>query len=266
MRTAILSFLCLTLLVPSVWPQTKPVISDEAVKLSNQIILEMYQKILIAKDKHVELQNFGEDCLFKNDRGIFALQYQWSGEKPNDRYAIGVTINTMRDPDFSDRNGLFRYDFPKLNLKLTGFQEKHPLRSQFDMLPIISQYRMVLTEYQQQFMPLRIFIVPAKKVFKTRENIEFEVVLKNVSKRHMVVKTLGKDSLYFLINEQFWGTDPLNGDRGGKNKVLKSGEELRLRLSGESFLRPQEVEITGFYNMVIEGVNPMGKIKIRIED
>jgi hypothetical protein len=123
-----------------------------------------------------------------------------------------------------------------------------------------------LAEEQQNFMPLRVFIRPVKGSFQVRENVEFDVVLKNVSKRHMVVKSLGQETLYFLINKQGWGTSPLSGKQGGSDEVLKSGEETVLRLKGESFQKPQEIELTCFYRMSIDGVNPVGKIRIMITE
>ena len=104
------------------------------------------------------------------------------------------------------------------------------------------------------------------KYKRMKEDVMFDVFLKNVSNRHMIVKSLGKDSLFFLINNQTWGTSPLSGKAGGSDVILKSGEETHLRLKGESFQKAQMVEITAFYGMVIEGVNPMGKAKVMVQE
>ena len=54
------------------------------------------------------------------------------------------------------------------------------------IMPLITKYGMGLAEYQQDFMPLRIFIKPVKEVFKVDENtpddLEKESKLLNAAK------------------------------------------------------------------------------------
>lgn len=246
--------------------QEDRVIPPEAVEISNQVILHIYQDIFDAKAQYPDLADFGEDCLFKNRHGILLIMYEPKNSKARVPYRLGITVEGLGDDEFAQENGRFHYMFPKAGLKITGFQQKHPLRTQFDVMPLVTQHGMLLEEYQQEFMPLKIFVRPAKERFKIREDIEFDVALKNVSKRHMIVRSLGHDTLYFMINNQVWGTSPLSGQRGGSNEVLRSGEETVLRFKGESFQRPQEVEITCFYRMSLEGVNPIGRSVFVIEE
>lgn len=246
--------------------EQKSIIPPEAVEISNKIILNIYQDIFDAKIGYPELQNFGEENLFKNRHGIYGIRYADKNLKTGDPYRMGVTISTMDDIEFSGEEERFNYGFAKVNLKITGFQQKHPLRTQFDMMPLVTKYGMMLAQYQQEFMPLRIFIKPVKDVFKVKEDIEFDVILENVTKRHMIIKSLGQDTLYFLINNQEWGTSPLSGRSGGTDEILKSGQQTVLRFKGESFQRPQKVEITCFYRMSIDAVNPIGKVGITIEE
>ena len=262
-QTAIL--FCLFFLALSFPVRAENVLTADAIDLSNAIMHDIFKEIIDRKSSHSELREFSEAHLSKNEHGIYSILYEVGDSSKDDSFSLGVTINTTDDHQFSGRPGIFNYGFPKVNLKISGFQQKHPLRTQFDLMPLVMKHGMRLAEYQQKFLPLKIEIRPVKDVFQVREDIMFDVVLKNVSKRHMIIKSLGKETLFFLINNQTWGTSPLSGRVGGNDEVLKSGQETILRIKGESFQKPQVLEITCFYNMSIEGVNPIGKISIEIE-
>jgi len=239
-------------------------IPPEAVEVSNQVILSIYQDIIDVKGEHSELAAFDENALFKNKNGIYAIIYEYQEANAEDPYRFGITINNMEADDFWNEKGRFSYGFPKIKLKITGFFQKHPIRSQYDIVPNISRAGMILAEYQQEFMPLRVSIRPVQETFRVKEDIEFDVILRNVSKRHMVVKALSQDSLYILMGNRIWGTSPLKGKPQGKNVVLKSGEEIELRLKDKGFSEPQDLEMTCFYGMSMGEVNPMAKARIRI--
>ena len=132
------------------------------------------------------------------------------------------------------------------------------------MLPLIDEFGAVLARHQQEYMPLKLYLRTLKDTYHVREDIEFEVELKNVAKNNMIVKSLGVNSLFFLFNNQFWGTQPSSGDVGGRDVILKSGESLTMRFKGESFQRPREFEIVCTYAMSIQGVNPSGVLNIRV--
>ena len=266
MKTLYFTISCFLLLTFVGLAQAESAVSQEAIELSNQTILGIYQEIINQKSNYPELKDFGESCLFKNKNGMYVLIYDYKDLVTGDPYNFGITINVMDSTDFNDRVGRFSYGFPALGLKIVGFFNKHPIRTQYDIMPLISKHGMDLAEYQQGFLPLRIFIEPVKDVFKVKENLQFNIILKNVGKRHMVVKSLGEGSLFFLVNNQAWGKNPLSGNPGGKDEILKSGEEIQLKLKGESFQKPQEVEITCFYGMSIDGVNPIAKARVRIEE
>lgn len=239
-------------------------IPPETVDVSNQVMLSIYQDIIDAKDEHAELSAFGENALFKNKNGIYAIIYEYAEANADEPYSFGITINDIDSDDFWNKKGRFSYGFPKINLKIVGFFQKHPIRSQYDIMPVISEGGMILSEYQQKFMPLRVFIRPIKQEFRVKEDVEFDVILRNVSKRHMVVKDLSQNSLYILMGNRIWGTNPLDGKPQGKNVILKSGEEIELRLKDKGFSEPQNLEMTCFYGMSLGGVNPMAKTPIRI--
>lgn len=241
-------------------------LSPEVVKVSNEMIMGIYQDIIEVKSNYPELQSFDEDNLVLNDRGIYEIRYEYVDATTPKPYAIGITVNAVDDKPLNGPGGQFSEIFPKINAKITGYFQKHPIRTQFNVVPFIAKHGIHLAEYQQQFMPLRINVEPLKKAYKTRQDVSFKVTLRNVSNRHMIVRSLGKDTLFFRINNQIWGTSPLSEKRGGSTEVLKSGEEISIILKGESFLKPQELNVLCFYRMSIDGINPFGKTMIMIEE
>ena len=113
-------------------------------------------------------------------------------------------------------------------------------------------------------MPLKIIIEPTKSSFTTNEDVIVEVVLRNVSKRHMYVRPLNKDTLYFLIDDQYWGTKPTEAAPDEVQKILYSGEEERMSYRIGVFQQPQTIHMMCFYRMAIHGVNPFGVQEISI--
>ena len=238
-------------------------------EICNQVILQIYQDILSVKSKHKELINFDERVLYENKYGIYALVYEFGPDaKTEDSrqlpYAFGVTVDKMADTTFPPRPDSFNYSFPLLGLKISGYQKKHLLRTQFDAMPAVKKYGDLLADYQQNFLPLRLELRPVQSVYHVRQDIEFQVILTNVSKRHMIVQTLGSNSLYFHLNDKFWGTSPALGATGGNKVILKSGESLQMIFKGESFERPTDLSIEGVYRMSIKGVNPTAALHIKI--
>ncbi|MFP4473372.1 MAG: hypothetical protein ACLFPX_05830 [Candidatus Omnitrophota bacterium] len=250
----------------------EPVLDEATVEIARQVILNIFDDIMAAKPDYPALQEFGEDDLYKNPRGLPTIIYEYNPsdvkddkDPRNDPYAFAVTIDGLEDNSFeSFRKGKFNYGFPALALKISGYQKKHLLRTQFDIMPLVFEHGRLLADHQQDYLPLRLFLRPVKKTFQVKEDIILDVILKNVSKRHMVVKPLSSQSLYFLFNNSFWGTSPTSGKRSQGKKVLKSGESLTLRIKGESFQRAQKVEVTAFYRVNIRGINPSARMTLDI--
>jgi len=258
------AFLCLR---PAAAAAQSPVLDDATIKICNDIIMNIYYRILEEKPKYEELSDFDEKALYQNPLGIYAIVYHSSREvdsRQRSPYALGITIDRIGDETFKSTPGSFNFGFPVLGLKITGYQQKHLLRTQYNMLPLIDEFGAVLARHQQEYMPLKLYLRTLKDTYHVREDIEFEVELKNVAKNNMIVKSLGVNSLFFLFNNQFWGTQPSSGDVGGRDVILKSGESLTMRFKGESFQRPREFEIVCTYAMSIQGVNPSGVLNIRV--
>ncbi len=242
-------------------------IDDQTKELCNKVMINIYQDILKVKEKYKELADFNEDVFYENKYGIYTIMYEFKGaqpEKPSTPYAFAITIDGMEDTTFKQSEGSFNYGFPILGLKFSGYQQKHLLRTRFDILPLIQEHGQLLADFQQKYLSLRLFLKAIKDVYQIKEDIEFEVILKNVSKRHMVVKSLGSESLLFLFNNEYWGTSPFANQRGGENVVLKAGDSISMRFKGESFQRSTEIEIYSVYRMSIRGINPTAKLKIQI--
>jgi hypothetical protein len=287
----ILVFWFLFIFAAPCFAETLP-LDNETRELCNEIIRGIYADILAVKDKYKELANFDETAIYQNQHGIYSIIYQFGSEDPQEKdprkipFAFGVTIDTIDEETFKPQDGSFNYGFPLLGLKISGYRKKHLLRTQFDLLPLIQTYGKKLAYYEQKAMPLRMFLYPIKDNFKVREDIEFEVEIKNVTKRHMLVHELNDQTLYFIVNGQEWGVNTegqytslenglgvQNASAAGQSAkrtsykgklILKSGESLKLRFRGASFQKPQEIEIHGTYKMAINGVYPIGQLSFQV--
>ncbi len=238
-------------------------------ELCNEVVMSIYQEIEKEKARYPELENFDKSRLTENQYGIYQIDYEYTGEardKSQTPYRFGVTIDRMKDVTFEQSRDAFNFGFPLLDVKFSGYQRKHLLRTQFDVLPLIQKYGELLAGYQQEYLPLRLELRTIKDSYHVREDVEFEVILKNVSKRHMIVKGLGQSTLFFLFDNQYWGTRPTDNSQGGEKVILKSGESIHMRFKGESFQKPHKFEIFSVYLMSIKGVNPTGTLKISVVD
>jgi hypothetical protein len=245
-------------------------LDPETKMLCNKVMVDIYRDILSAKDKFKQLSQFGEKSLYENKYGIYTIVYKYApGEDdPNkaQNYEFGITIDGIDDVTFADKKGAFNLAFPLLGLKFSGYQARHLLRSQYNLMNAINKHGAALSMHQQKYIPLQLTLRALKDTYKIREDIEFEVTLKNISNRHMVVKDLGMETLYFLFEDMVWGTSPNSAKRGGGNVVLKSGESVKLKFKGESFQKPRDIQIYCAYRMSIKGVNPAGTLNVKIID
>jgi hypothetical protein len=189
-------------------------------------------------------------------------------------FAFGLTVDLLEGDVFPKEPGSFAVPFPLIGVKFSGYQNPYLRSTQFNLTPLIEKYGLELAIFQQQKMPLRLYLRPIKEVYKVNEPIEFEVILKNVGKTHFYVRDLDERNLYFVYGNKTWGTRPKvpkKAPNGGvrkkriPRKTIESGEYISTVLRGNPFLKPQDVEIMGVYNMNINGVTPSGLLNIRIE-
>lgn len=259
-------------LLPAAYGQDPvKVIDPKIIEVSNKIMQDIFAEIKAAQPKYKELSGLSDEHLSKNAQGILVLKYQYApqveSEDPLQQdlpYAVGLTIEGLEQWTFSARKGMFNYGFPLLNLKISGYQQKHPIRTQFNIDPLVKKYGQILADEQQKLMPLQITIEPSKASFRTDEDVVVDIILKNVSKRHMYVRPLNKETLYFLIDDQYWGTKPNEGSPDEIQKILYSGEEIRMQYRIGMFPQPKTIHMMCFYRMAIRGVNPFGKTEIPI--
>ncbi len=272
-------------------PQTK--------QLCNQVMINIYKEIVSSKDKYQELSQFDKGVLFKNKLGIYAIVYKYKEkmEYPDGTveykipYSFAVTIDRLQDKAFSDKEGAFAYSFPALSLKFNGYQNKRLLRTQFNVLDVLGSQGKVLNDYQQQFLPVRLFIKTSKEVYKVDEPVDFEVFLTNVSKANLVMKVLNNETLHFSINGKIWGPGlgegkPVPKTRQEANRLallerreardaalketrlkqgmLRAGEAFTISFQGASFSEPQDVVVEAVYQVPIKEVYPSAVLKFKV--
>ena len=268
--TLFLLFLILTASHSAFAKEKTALVDEETKKICNKLISNIYYDIIDMKDRYKELANFDERAMYENKLGIYTIMYKHDNKQPSSKSKrkvvanFGVTIDHIESPTFKSQPGSFDFGFSALNLKISGYQRKHILRSQFDIMPLIEKYGKMLMHHQQKYLSLKLSMRTLRDVYRVQEDIEFEVTLANVSKRHMRVKSLGFETLYFLFDNNYWGTKPSSSGTGGKKVILKSGESISMRFKGESFQRPRDFEIHGIYRMIVDGVNPSGVLKVKV--
>lgn len=247
----------------------EPVIDDKARQFCKDIVANIYNEILARKDQYSELADFDENVLYENTDGIYTIVYEYPRPQAAEKrvsYAMGVSIIGLDNNLFQEQKRVFELNFPLLGVKIIGYQPKYLKESQFDVMPIIRKYTQQLSDFQQRRLPLRLSIEPVKKVCQVGEEILFDVVLKNVGNEHLFVKTLGSSTLFFLLNNARWGTQPSDYSQGGDRVILRINDELRVRFKGNAYLHPGKVSIYGVYNVGIKGVKPCARSEITISE
>ena len=184
--------------------------ADQTKQVGNQIMRNVYNQILAQKDDYQELSLFDEKALSQNKYGFYQIEYRYdyppdpTQKRKKKPFEFALTVQEEKDPSFMNKRGYFDFPFPALGLKLAGYQRKRLKRAEFNLLPLIKQNIYLLNDHQQEHLPLKLYIKPLRDTFETRENIEFEVILKNVSKGHKIVKLLDDTTLLFKVDNRFW--------------------------------------------------------------
>lgn len=111
------------------------------------------------------MADFDEKCLVKNEAGFLTITYETrlpSAGGKTSLYAFKLDVEPITATTYVKFNGYFNFDLPLLNLQFSGYIVKHPLRRQFDVVPVLDEFVNEIEDYQQQFLPLRFFIIPEK--------------------------------------------------------------------------------------------------------
>lgn len=187
-------------------PTRDPVVIEKL----NTLVKSMYEAALAAQPKSRELSAFGESALTKNEFGFYKIDYEMPMAAAKTQafpYAFGVTVVPLNDKIYQDKQGYFNYPMPFLGVQFAGYQIKHPLRRQFEISKHVDKMAEEMVDYQQQYMPLQLYLILEKETYQVGEPIRFKLALANVSKHNILVQSLGKETLFFTINDSFWGTD-----------------------------------------------------------
>ncbi len=252
---------CCAGLFPPAYAQTpaakkKIVISDQTKKVCNEVMRGIFDEIMAVKDQYENLEDFsaGNYTLNKFGLGKIVYSYELDKDQPEHKrrrpYTFGITIVPMDQEIFGGEHGLFELGFPVLKLKIAGYFSRRLLKTQLNIAPFVKKYGAKLAEYEQKFLPLRVFVRPSKREYTVREPIEFTVFVQNVSKRGMLVEGLNANTLFFLIDGQFWGkgekpveTDPKKIRRQQRNerrelrKIMQTKKKIQ-RMKEKGTYRP----------------------------
>lgn len=212
-----------------------------AAQIINEVIKKIYDRIIASKEKYKELAAFDEKCLTMSPGGFLSLHYETEVPSRSETYPFifKIDVEPLKTPTakaMADQ-GYFDYALPLLNLQFSGYVVKHPLRRQFNIQSILEEYAEELVDYQQQFMPLRFMIIAEEKSFKVNKPIYFKVVLINTSEHNILVKSLGKETLFFTLNRSVWGT------QFGEAQVLSPREKARQDRAQQAAQRAQMREL-----------------------
>lgn len=281
--------------------------ASAVIEKLNEVMKKIYDEAVAAKAKFREMASFDETALTKNEYGIYKIEYAMpipEGAKNVWPFAFGVTIDKPKDKTFTEQAGYFNYPLPYLEHQISAYAVKHPLRRQFDVAALIDKLGTELVDYQQQFLPLQVYLVMEKDEYKVHEMIHFKLVLANVSKHNILVKELGEKSLFFSINDTYWGTkagdvqetkplsrfearrmqqkariEALRARRGrqkvtptsrerktrvGDQLILRSQEALTIDFTGDGYKRPQDVKIRVVYQLNFRGIKPTATATLKI--
>jgi len=183
-----------------------------------------------------------------------------------------VTVVPIGAEVFGGERGLFELGFPALKLKIAGFYSRRLLKTQYNIAPLVKEYGALLADHEQGFLPLRVTIYPSKKEYLVREPIEFMVSIQNVSKRGMLVDGLNEDTLFFLIDGQFWGkgeemveTDPrrIRVQNNKKRQKMRRERVLKRKIERQKkkgTYRPQAIANSERGRMILRAGEGLQKI------
>ncbi len=206
-------------------------LSEDVHTKINSVVQKIYDRAIASKDKLKELADFDEKSIVKNERGFLTLSYETQVASAGNKttpYVFKLDVEPINAKTYKSHPGYFNYPMPLLDLQFSGYVVKHPLRRQFDLVAVLDQLSDELADYQQQFLPLRLMIIPEQTTYRVREPIRFKAVLVNVSKINILVKGLSEETLFFTLNRTFWGTYPY-----GPEEVL-TPKEIRARQRAEA--------------------------------
>ena len=261
MKTILSTFLILGILSGPVCAAST--IDDESRTAANKVMQNVFDRIIFEKGKHAELSDFDKKNLSLNSRQIYVIEYSSQMAKEHRPYGFALTILPLNEPlpqEWKD-NG-FELVFPVLKLKFAGYQRR-AIDGRFDIRAPMQRYGQILSEYQQQYLPLQMSISSSKDVYQADEEIVFTVTLTNTSSASLLVKPLNSTNLYILYDNTIFPFS-MENPPAKQTSALESGRSLSKTFHGDAFQFPRDIEIYASYNMTFDGIKPFSRIRLKI--
>lgn len=246
----------------------QPAITDQIKTISNEVLKKIFIDVYVNKRNYEDLENFSDKDIFLTKYDIILIKYAFlDPASGRENFAFAVTILPLQEPNvFQGYPGAFEFGFPVLGIKFAGYQTQAPGRPHYDIDQAIRNFGKVLWLEQQRYLPLQLSLVALKPQYKKGESITFRVVLKNTSGKNLAVKDLNAETLFFVYNNKVWGASQSTSQTQQKVKtvILKPGQTIQREFAGNSFFKPQEIEIFCTYNLTYEGVNPSANLVVKV--
>lgn len=250
---------------------------EEIEALCNTTMVNMYNDILVMKSKYPDLKDFNKNALKKDAAGNYYIEYSAApeaGEYSENRFfAFAVSIIGLDEVKYyrerGSRKKIFDFGFPLLEIKFQGYKQRGLHSKELDIQALVKDNGKLLLMEQDKYLPLQVIVKSNKDAFKVDEIISFDVTLKNRGDKSYQVKDLNSQSLFFVYGDDTtWGAEEIGVKKSTeKNSVLLNpGRSVTKTFSGTGFSIPKEYEISCFYVMTFNGVNPSGLLNVRVED
>lgn len=245
-------------------------VEQETVNVANQVIRAVFEDMLKSVGRYGDLDGLGPDHLSLNEFGILQIHFvQRNVPRPeiNPPLEIGVAAVPLGQVDvWGQDHPSFELMYPFLDLKIVGYQVDNKKARQYPLIKTIMTQGHWLDEHQQLHLPFRMSIIPDQPEFGVGETVGFVVRLENHSGLNLTVRQISEETLYLNIDGAEWGAREIagGGDQRRGRVILRPGESIQKHFNVGPYGRKGEVDIYGIYHITFEGVNPAGRVRIKI--
>ncbi|MCD4781666.1 MAG: hypothetical protein K8S27_14115 [Candidatus Omnitrophica bacterium] len=254
------------------WAEGSSQISPEIVDLCNKVMMNVYEYLIESQQEYRVLREFNPQTLTKNEYGIYTINYVYADpytQWRNVNFEIGVSIVDINDPlMFKGEPITMLLEFPLIGIKLLAFQKDSISTSQFDIMVPLRKYGKILWDAQQDYISIKLSLVPKKEKFVVGEPISFTARLENSGKVNVVLKKLSSKTLLFTFDNIDW--NPVSAEAAAEGALVKE-----VMLSPGAFFQknfkiqgireePGELEIFATYVRTIKGIHPSARMSVPI--
>lgn len=247
-------------------------LTDVLKEVCNSVMIAIYNDILSMKQDYVNLEDFGEHVLTRNQRGIYRIEYQHTildGMRKGEFLAFGATIVKSEDTNFNEHGQqAFNFDFPLMGIKFSGYQKTSRKFMKFSIQEIVQKNGDPLLLEQQKHLPLRLTLKPNQDSYKIGENMKISVILENVSRKNLWIKDLNGETLYFLYNDVKWGAVEVSASEKKRRRkfILEPGQKIRKKFIGSGSSVVRTIEVYCSYAMAFKGVRPASVLTVEVTE